>query len=242
MKVAEPTPAQKLLIEVHKLLFDRKSAAWALSVSTRTIDYLIANGAFETRRIGRKVLITAASLKKYAAANHFGPVAGIEGVSHTSNPPMTDPFSWDKCNAIHEAGHAVMALLLGVPLCRVWLSEDNDGFGGCAHLIRDCETEVLIKFAGAGAELILRGFGGWSILFASSGRGDWREAQFYLRDIGGNHKALVRDTKSRVTQLLRDNWSWVLAVSQKLREKRYLEGCEVAALAPSCTGPKEETA
>ena len=63
---------------VQKLLYDRKSAAWALSVSTRTLDYLIAAGAFDTRRIGHKVLITAASLKRYAAANHFGPVCGSE--------------------------------------------------------------------------------------------------------------------------------------------------------------------
>jgi excisionase family DNA binding protein len=63
---------------IQKLLYDRKSAAWTLSVSTRTIDYLIASGALETRRIGRKVLITAASLRKYAAANHYGPVNGTE--------------------------------------------------------------------------------------------------------------------------------------------------------------------
>jgi hypothetical protein len=59
---------------IQKLLFDRKSAAWALSVSIRTIDYALDAGALETRRIGRKILITAGSLKKYAAANHYGPV------------------------------------------------------------------------------------------------------------------------------------------------------------------------
>jgi len=63
---------------IRKLLYDRKGAAYTLSVSTRTLDYLIADGAFETRRIGRKVLITAGSLKRYAAANHFGPVNGTE--------------------------------------------------------------------------------------------------------------------------------------------------------------------
>jgi hypothetical protein len=61
---------------IQKLLYDGKSAAWALSVSTRTLDYLIADGAFETRRIGRLVLITAASLRKHAAANHYGSVRG----------------------------------------------------------------------------------------------------------------------------------------------------------------------
>lgn len=72
MHLPEPKPY------IEKLRYDRKSAAYALSVSTRTIDYLIASGAFETRRIGRKVLITADSLKRYAAANHFGPVKGTK--------------------------------------------------------------------------------------------------------------------------------------------------------------------
>lgn len=62
----------------EKLLYDRNSAAVALSVSVRTVDYYLARGEFETRRIGRKVLITAASLRKFAASNHFGPVAKSE--------------------------------------------------------------------------------------------------------------------------------------------------------------------
>jgi hypothetical protein len=65
---------------IQKLLYGRKTAAWALSVSIRTIDYALAAGEFETRRIGRKTLITAGSLKRYAAANHFGPIASSEPV------------------------------------------------------------------------------------------------------------------------------------------------------------------
>jgi hypothetical protein len=62
--------------QVPKLMYDRKSAAYALSISIRSLDYALATGAFETRRKGRKVLITAGSLKRYAATNHYGPVAG----------------------------------------------------------------------------------------------------------------------------------------------------------------------
>jgi hypothetical protein len=61
---------------ISKLLYDRKSAAYVISVSTRSLDYIIASGALETRRIGRKILITAASLKRYASVHHYGPVAG----------------------------------------------------------------------------------------------------------------------------------------------------------------------
>jgi hypothetical protein len=60
---------------IQKLLFDRKSAAFALSVSVRTVDYALAAGEFDTRKIGRKTLITASSLRKYAERNHFGPVS-----------------------------------------------------------------------------------------------------------------------------------------------------------------------
>jgi len=47
----------------------------------------------------------------------------------------------------------------------------------------------------------------------------------------GQSQGGSQSAKSKVTQLLRDNWSWVLAVSSLLREKRFLFGSEVAALA-----------
>lgn len=59
---------------VEKLLYDRLSAAAALSISPRSVDYLIANRRLGTRRIGKRVLIPAAELKKFARADHFGPV------------------------------------------------------------------------------------------------------------------------------------------------------------------------
>jgi hypothetical protein len=61
-----------------KLLYDRKSAALALSISVRSLDYLIARKAFTTRRIGRKVLIPLASMLQFAKGDHFGPVNGEE--------------------------------------------------------------------------------------------------------------------------------------------------------------------
>jgi hypothetical protein len=77
---------------IEKLLYDRKSAAFAISVSPRTIDYGLAAGAFETRRIGRKVLITADSLKKFTAANHFGPVNGTEEKTALEKHAAANPF------------------------------------------------------------------------------------------------------------------------------------------------------
>jgi hypothetical protein len=54
-----------------RLLYDRKEAARQLSLSVRSLDYIIAAKGLETRRIGRKVLVTRASLVRYASGNHF---------------------------------------------------------------------------------------------------------------------------------------------------------------------------
>jgi hypothetical protein len=53
-----------------KLLYDRKSAATALSISIRSLDYLIERGDLPTRRIGKKVLIPARDLQRFAGADH----------------------------------------------------------------------------------------------------------------------------------------------------------------------------
>jgi hypothetical protein len=55
---------------IQKILFDRKSAAYALSISVRSLDYLIANKRLTFRKIGKKVLIPAVELRKFARADH----------------------------------------------------------------------------------------------------------------------------------------------------------------------------
>jgi excisionase family DNA binding protein len=61
---------------LERLLYDRNSAAEVLSLSLRTIDYALSRGEFETRMVGRKRLITARSLKRWANTNHYGSVRG----------------------------------------------------------------------------------------------------------------------------------------------------------------------
>ena len=61
---------------VERLLYGRKEAAIALSISPRSVDNELAMGAFETRRYGSRVLITARSLKKWANTNHYEAKAG----------------------------------------------------------------------------------------------------------------------------------------------------------------------
>jgi hypothetical protein len=61
--------------KVERLLYGRKEAAVALSISVREVDYGLAYGEFETRRVGRRVLITAPSLKRWASKDHYRPVS-----------------------------------------------------------------------------------------------------------------------------------------------------------------------
>ena len=54
-----------------RMLYDRKEAARQLSISIRSLDYLIAGKQLDTRRIGKKVLITHASLVRFSQGNHY---------------------------------------------------------------------------------------------------------------------------------------------------------------------------
>lgn len=54
----------------ERLLVDRRNAAQYLSISQRSLDYLLAQGELNTRRIGTRILIPLAELKRYAAIDH----------------------------------------------------------------------------------------------------------------------------------------------------------------------------
>jgi excisionase family DNA binding protein len=59
----------------QRLLIDRRKAAQYLSISQRSLDYLLANGELHTRRIGARVLIPISELQRYARADHPKPIA-----------------------------------------------------------------------------------------------------------------------------------------------------------------------
>lgn len=54
-----------------RLLYDRKEAARQISLSIRSLDYLIAAKTFQTTRIGKKVMISHSELVRYASSNHY---------------------------------------------------------------------------------------------------------------------------------------------------------------------------
>src|SRR6202035_3834448 len=58
-----------------RMLYSRAEAARQLSISIRSLDYLIAGKAFQTRRLGKKILIPHSELVRFAGSNHYGRVA-----------------------------------------------------------------------------------------------------------------------------------------------------------------------
>jgi len=50
----------------EKILFDRKSAAAAIGISIRGLDYLISTGKLRVRRLGKRVLIHRVELQRFA--------------------------------------------------------------------------------------------------------------------------------------------------------------------------------
>ncbi len=54
----------------QRLLVDRRDAAQYLSISQRSLDYLVANGELNVRKIGARVLIPISELQRYAQVDH----------------------------------------------------------------------------------------------------------------------------------------------------------------------------
>jgi excisionase family DNA binding protein len=63
-------PVRAAIATDAKLLVSRDEAAQMLSISQRALDYLVANRRLPTRRIGGRVLIPVADLRKYARGDH----------------------------------------------------------------------------------------------------------------------------------------------------------------------------
>ena len=69
VEVARPVQASKP--QVEKVLFSRKDAAFALSISLRSLDGLVASKEIAFRRMGRKVMIPATEVKRVSRQDNF---------------------------------------------------------------------------------------------------------------------------------------------------------------------------
>ena len=70
-------PIAEAKIPPHaKLLVGREEAADFLSISVRSVDYLISTGRLSTRRIGTRVLIPMEDVRRFARSDHPERMAG----------------------------------------------------------------------------------------------------------------------------------------------------------------------
>ena len=61
-----------------RLLYDRKEAARQLSISVRSLDYLIGQKKLSIRRLGKKVMVPHSELVRFASVNHYEPMSPEE--------------------------------------------------------------------------------------------------------------------------------------------------------------------
>ena len=80
-------------IPVEKFLYNRREAALSLGVSIRSVDYIIARRDLETRRVGKKVLVTRESLRRFAGANHPKPIRPTDEAPRSANTPVDQSTS-----------------------------------------------------------------------------------------------------------------------------------------------------
>lgn len=64
-----------------RLLYDRKESARQISISIRSLDYLIAAKTFRTIRIGKKVMIPHSELVRYASSNHYSRIVPAKRIA-----------------------------------------------------------------------------------------------------------------------------------------------------------------
>jgi excisionase family DNA binding protein len=70
-------PPQRVTVAPEdKILVSREEAAQLLSISQRGLDYLVASKRLPTRRIGGRVLIPVADLRRYARFDHPERIVG----------------------------------------------------------------------------------------------------------------------------------------------------------------------
>ena len=69
-------PGRVTMAPEEKLLVGREEAAEMLSISRRSLDYLLAQKQLTFRRIGSRVLIPVSDLKRFSRADHPQRLAG----------------------------------------------------------------------------------------------------------------------------------------------------------------------
>lgn len=71
-------------MSLEPILLSRKQAAAFLSISLRSIDYLIGQGRLKTRRVGGRVLIPRHECERFASQDNPKPI--VQEARHGDKP------------------------------------------------------------------------------------------------------------------------------------------------------------
>ena len=153
-----------------------------------------------------------------------------------TNDELLDRFR--KINAIHEAGHAVASLAFGstVHYACVDNADPLGERGSFGHVARSpqsiIENDLTVCLAGVGAEIVERQDGStWSGLFHGAGSGDWKNAQWLLREKSAvERRKIIKQCKARSFDILHANWSAVLRTADALLATGYVESDKLQSL------------
>ena len=69
-------PASAAVAPIDKFLVSQDEAAQLLSISRRSVEYLVATKKLTTRRIGARALIPIEDVRKFAPSDHPESMAG----------------------------------------------------------------------------------------------------------------------------------------------------------------------
>ncbi len=154
---------------------------------------------------------------------------------------ITDPdmqsaaLATDRITAIHEAGHATVARMLGLTVSHLEIVGNRRELGSC-HTLRLPEGEpvarehaledaLLVSCAGVVAESLERGEREWDESSPDLNQAV-RIALELTGDCGRAHALLLR-TRRRLRRALSHHWDAVEALAAALMESRRLDGREV---------------
>jgi hypothetical protein len=132
--------------------------------------------------------------------------------------------------AIHESGHCVVALALGIGVARVSIRGDRDNNGACeVGDTGSLEAKAMVRLAGRAACQL-------SGLTAARGFGrDEREARALALEAGGDEteaERLLADWRAKTRELLvdRNHWREHGAVAVALLERETVSGSELGSV------------
>ncbi len=151
-----------------------------------------------------------------------------------SRPSEPDSVCW------HEAGHAVMAALLGVLVVSASVKRDGGWAGAVAHYghREPIETRLRISLAGPVAENLAAGRSGeLPECLTSASEDDFQASKLIrqhrylsLTNAEARRDPLYADALADTISRLRANWQKVRAVAQALNARQTLDATEILRL------------